>query len=846
MFWRRFVWFLSFFLLELGGVVFLPLGVVAAEPLNGFGVVTNLPYNIAGHVSFTKDNRIFAIVGSASTYNSHDDIVYSDSSSGGVLGSWGYFTVKYPKPMIWPAIAKYGNRVYVLGGFEEYSASSHFSDNYVNLTDISSGDLTTWTGVNSLPVRLSQGAAVAANGYVYFSGGFTDTESVGSASSKVYYAQILGDGTLGAWGETTPIPSGPTWGHGMVEYNGAVYLVGGIDGDGDSNKVYKAIINSDGTLGSWMAQTSLTIPSRRGNVIRVGDYILVIGGYENGTFHKENYYTQINSSGNITSWTKSGFDYPYGYCCGAVVEAGGYLYVIGGYLSPDGYTNKVYKSQLNIVLPTPTPTVPVVLIPGMGASWNYEAMVHSRTDVPDSEWKIAPFVTLYNGLINALGSKAAVYPYDWRRNITDTAANLASFIDSKTAGKVDLVGHSMGGLVARAYAQSHPDRIDDLVTVGSPYEGSVNVYRIWEGGDFSDMPYWMSLSSKLLLRVNRGSYANEVAEVQTLFPSLRNIWPTFDFTNRPRSWSNNFLPLTYSDKLVTIQGSGFDTLKYLKVVSRTAAEAALNKWVDGKPVENQFADGDNTVLKNGADVVVGGANHGQLIGETAGQQAIIDSLGVVATPQVSSQSNLENAVLVAAASPVNISVTDSGGNSYTSQDGLVVINNPGNGTFTVDVDAAGSGGNYDVYFGKVSGNDEAWETVSGNVGSGESDQYQFNVNLASDNLGSDPINTATGRLNSAITDVKSSSLGKISKNLLLQELARIKSYVADIDRPVINSVAAFDSRMLRLVKTVESLVKRLDSVLWSGLTTEQKTQLKEYLRLVVADVEQAREDKFEN
>ncbi|KKR88234.1 MAG: Alpha/beta hydrolase fold protein, partial [Candidatus Wolfebacteria bacterium GW2011_GWB1_41_12] len=566
---------------------------------------------------------------------------------------------------------------------------------------------------------------------------------------------------------------------------------------------------------------------------------------------KENYYAQINGSGNITSWTKSGFDYPFGYCCGAAVEANGYLYVIGGYLTPGGYTNKVYKSQLNIVLPTPTPTptpaIPTIILPGMGASWNYEAMVHSRTDIPDTEWKIAPFITLYNGIINALGSDLLVYPYDWRRNIGDTANNLASFVDGQVpSGKVNLVGHSMGGLVARAYAQNHPDRVNKLVTVGSPYQGSVNVYRIWEGADFSDMPYWMSLSSRLLLRINRGNYANEVAEVQALFPSIRNIWPTFDFTNRPRTWSNNFLPLTYTDKLITIVGSGFDTLEYLKVTSRTAAEAALNKWVDGKPVENQYADGDDTVLKNGGDITIAGASHGQLVGETAGQQAIIDSLSIVATPQASSQNDLRNIVLVTAASPVNISVTDAGGNSYTSEDGLVVINNPTNGTYTVTAEAVGGGGNYDIYFGKIKGDDEAWEEVSDSVGSGESDQYQFNVDLTIDDLGSNPITAAVGRMDMAITDVKASSLGRVSKNLLAQELARIKGYVLDINKSSVKTVSAFDSRMLRLIKTVESLVKRLDSSLWSGLTAEQKSQIKESLRLVVADVDQAREDKFVN
>jgi hypothetical protein len=56
------------------------------------------------------------------------------------------------------------------------------------------------------------------------------------------------------------------------------------------------------------------------------------------------------------------------------------------------------------------------------------------------------------------------------------AEKLAEFVDEVRAetgaAKVDLIGHSMGGVVARAYASQTPGTVEHLVTIGSPHGGS--------------------------------------------------------------------------------------------------------------------------------------------------------------------------------------------------------------------------------------------------------------------------------------------------------------------------------------------------------------------------------------
>jgi pimeloyl-ACP methyl ester carboxylesterase len=42
---------------------------------------------------------------------------------------------------------------------------------------------------------------------------------------------------------------------------------------------------------------------------------------------------------------------------------------------------------------------------------------------------------------------------------------------SETGRKVHLIGHSLGGVIARSAASQHPDRVHSVITLGSPFRG---------------------------------------------------------------------------------------------------------------------------------------------------------------------------------------------------------------------------------------------------------------------------------------------------------------------------------------------------------------------------------------
>lgn len=71
------------------------------------------------------------------------------------------------------------------------------------------------------------------------------------------------------------------------------------------------------------------------------------------------------------------------------------------------------------------------------------------------------------------GFDARLHPYDWRRSIDDLARELGDRIAADGSGPVMIVGHSMGGVVARATLGTHAgSQMARVVQLGAPNAGS--------------------------------------------------------------------------------------------------------------------------------------------------------------------------------------------------------------------------------------------------------------------------------------------------------------------------------------------------------------------------------------
>ncbi|MDP3660365.1 alpha/beta fold hydrolase [Phenylobacterium sp.] len=69
------------------------------------------------------------------------------------------------------------------------------------------------------------------------------------------------------------------------------------------------------------------------------------------------------------------------------------------------------------------------------------------------------------------------------RTLGSDSRRLGAKIDGhRGEGKIILIGHSLGGVVARQYARRHPDQIERVICLGSPFAGdetSMNEGVVW-------------------------------------------------------------------------------------------------------------------------------------------------------------------------------------------------------------------------------------------------------------------------------------------------------------------------------------------------------------------------------
>lgn len=284
--------------------------------------------------------------------------------------------------------------------------------------------------------------------------------------------------------------------------------------------------------------------------------------------------------------------------------------------SLDSPTPTTTPTSTPTLIPTPTPTPPtekVVVVPGMGASWNTDALLNCNPN-PSGDWILAPYAEqYYQPLLNSLNKKGVVFNYDWRKDVRNHSDALQNFISKLTTYKVDLVGHSMGGLVGRAYLQetNTDNKLDKMLTVGSPHQGVVQAYPAWSGGEIWKDNLFEKIALTILLKRCQ-IIGNDKNTIRQNVPSLENLLPIVPYLQNKKTgetidlgsmktinnWlKNNPLNNPFGVKLGTLSGKGIPTLKTLQVKQPNKIDLLLGNWLDGKPVGSKIdGDGDGTVL----------------------------------------------------------------------------------------------------------------------------------------------------------------------------------------------------------------------------------------------------------
>jgi hypothetical protein len=167
------------------------------------------------------------------------------------------------------------------------------------------------------------------------------------------------------------------------------------------------------------------------------------------------------------------------------------------------------------------------------------------------------FREMVDGLCAAFPEREVyLFSYDWRKSCEENSEKLAVFIDWLNTEKVDLVCHSMGGLVASAYYADNIDthKINKVITAGTHYEGSpkiVNIMVNWDvlkSHNIGIVGWIKATASDLLL-----GYFGLTRELKTSYDSSAQLIPTENYYSavkmRQRVISDSVIEPIYENEI---------------------------------------------------------------------------------------------------------------------------------------------------------------------------------------------------------------------------------------------------------------------------------------------------------
>lgn len=175
---------------------------------------------------------------------------------------------------------------------------------------------------------------------------------------------------------------------------------------------------------------------------------------------------------------------------------------------------------------------PVIIIPGILGSQK-----------KNGQWQLDLVFHTYDNLYEELAAGGYVpeedlfkFPYEWRDSNVENAKLLKEKIEEIKAQtkwpKVDVVAHSMGGLLAREYVESgyYKSDVDQLVTLGTPHNGAPEAYLKWEG----DKWFWSigDIYAKNIVRqeAEENGYENIFDYIhQRPISSLKELLPVYNY-----------------------------------------------------------------------------------------------------------------------------------------------------------------------------------------------------------------------------------------------------------------------------------------------------------------------------
>lgn len=281
---------------------------------------------------------------------------------------------------------------------------------------------------------------------------------------------------------------------------------------------------------------------------------------------------------------------------------------------------------------------PIVFVPGLFGSLG-EDVIKSTGDFSFgfAEKIYRPFIDMLNSMGYVEGTNLFISYYDWKKSVIEAVdkylfKDIEKVKEKTKKDKVIIIGHSLGGLLGRAYMNYfNPSSVDKLIMIGTPNLGAVNAYYFWSGGKLpypkiEDNILYDSIKLGFILYYYLFKKLNQIEALRSIFPVVRDLLPSYEYGNylfykekgrrkeipiENMSINNEFLNTLEAkqideNKLFVISGKGFSTNQEILVKIKNKEDIM---WQDGKPIRKYKTNhGDGTVTTFSTLGNLGGEN----------------------------------------------------------------------------------------------------------------------------------------------------------------------------------------------------------------------------------------------
>ena len=268
---------------------------------------------------------------------------------------------------------------------------------------------------------------------------------------------------------------------------------------------------------------------------------------------------------------------------------------------------------------------PIIFVPGLFGSMGDDIIKGTGSfSFGPAEKVYGPFIEILNSMGYIEGLNLFISYYDWKLSVLEAVdkylfSDIEKIKRNLGTDKVIIIGHSLGGLLGRAYmSYFSPSSVDKLIMIGTPNLGTVNAYYFWSGGK---LPYskveddilYNGLKMAFIFYYKMFKDINHIEALRNMFPVVKDLLPSYNYGNyifyeangnkieipiENMTVKNSFLNDLERrnldlDKIFIISGSGVYTNKEILVYIDHREKI---KWKDGKPIKSYKTDyGDGTV-----------------------------------------------------------------------------------------------------------------------------------------------------------------------------------------------------------------------------------------------------------